>query len=83
MIRIRYNLTTRGVQQPLSLLRSRRSISSSGLRRRSGLARADRCAVKIEYKHSLAIRWMHWINFPLLALMIYSGLLIYWADSQH
>jgi thiosulfate reductase cytochrome b subunit len=39
--------------------------------------------VKIEYKHSLAIRWMHWINFPLLALMIYSGLLIYWADSQH
>jgi thiosulfate reductase cytochrome b subunit len=26
---------------------------------------------------------MHWINFPLLALMIYSGLLIYWADSQH
>ena len=44
---------------------------------------ADRCAVKIEYKHSLAIRWMHWINFPLLALMIYSGLLIYWADSQH
>src|SRR5215472_1152436 len=26
---------------------------------------------------------MHWINFPLLALMIYSGLLIYWAYSQH
>src|SRR6266478_8452310 len=39
--------------------------------------------VKIKYKHSLAVRWMHWINFPLLALMIYSGLLIYWADSQH
>jgi hypothetical protein len=39
--------------------------------------------VTIEPKHSLAIRWMHWINFPLLALMIYSGLLIYWADSQH
>jgi thiosulfate reductase cytochrome b subunit len=37
----------------------------------------------IEHKHSLAIRWMHWINFPLLAVMIYSGLLIYWADSQH
>jgi thiosulfate reductase cytochrome b subunit len=34
-------------------------------------------------KHPLAIRWMHWINFPLLALMIYSGLLIYWADSHH
>ena len=39
--------------------------------------------VTIEHKHSLAICWMHWINFPLLALMIYSGLLIYWADSQH
>src|ERR1700745_621884 len=39
--------------------------------------------VKINYKHSLAIRWMHWINFPLLVVMIYSGLLIYWADSQH
>jgi|SRR5258708_6805771 thiosulfate reductase cytochrome b subunit len=39
--------------------------------------------VRIKYKHSLAVRWMHWINFPLLALMIYSGLLIYWADSQH
>ncbi len=37
----------------------------------------------MEYKHSLAIRWMHWINFPLLAVMIYSGILIYWADSQH
>ncbi|HWZ01112.1 MAG TPA: hypothetical protein VNX17_08540, partial [Edaphobacter sp.] len=40
-------------------------------------------AITIEHKHSLAIRWMHWINFPLLAVMIYSGLLIYWADSQH
>src|SRR5215469_17482058 len=26
---------------------------------------------------------MHWINFPLLFLMIYSGILIYWADSQY
>ena len=39
--------------------------------------------VTIKCKHSLAIRWMHWINFPLLVVMIYSGLLIYWADSQH
>ena len=37
----------------------------------------------MKYKHSLAIRWMHWINFPLLVVMIYSGLLIYWADSQY
>ena len=39
--------------------------------------------VTVEYKHSLATRWMHWINFPLLFVMIYSGILIYWADSQH
>jgi thiosulfate reductase cytochrome b subunit len=39
--------------------------------------------VTIEHKHSLVIRWMHWINFPLLTVMIYSGLLVYWADSQH
>ena len=39
--------------------------------------------ITVEYKHSLATRWMHWINFPLLFLMIYSGILIYWADSQY
>ena len=27
-------------------------------------------------KHSRAIRWMHWINFPVLGIMIWSGLLI-------
>ena len=34
---------------------------------------------RLKYKHLLAIRWFHWINFPLLAIMIWSGLLIYWA----
>lgn len=33
----------------------------------------------LEQKHPRAIRWFHWLNFPLLALMIWSGLLIYWA----
>src|SRR5580698_5946777 len=46
-------------------------------------AAGDRAKIRIEYKHSLATRWMHWINFPLLFVMIYSGVLIYWADSQH
>jgi thiosulfate reductase cytochrome b subunit len=32
-------------------------------------------------KHPRAIRWMHWINFPVLSVMIWSGLLIYWGDS--
>lgn len=36
---------------------------------------------KIVEKHSLAIRWLHWINFPLLAIMIWSGVLIYWAND--
>jgi len=34
---------------------------------------------QLKKKHPLAIRWFHWINFPLLALMIWSGILIYWA----
>lgn len=37
----------------------------------------------LENKHPRAIRWMHWVNFPLLSVMIYSGILIYWADSHH
>lgn len=35
--------------------------------------------MKLQKKHPLAIRWFHWINFPILALMIWSGILIYWA----
>ena len=38
---------------------------------------------KLEKKHLLAIRWLHWINFPLLTLMIWSGLLIYWANAVY
>ena len=38
-------------------------------------------AKQIEKKHSLAVRWLHWINFPLLFLMIWSGILIYWANA--
>jgi thiosulfate reductase cytochrome b subunit len=38
---------------------------------------------RLEKKHPLAIRWFHWINFPLLGLMIWSGLLIYWANDVY
>ncbi len=31
-------------------------------------------------KHPRPNRWMHWINFPLLTIMIWSGIRIYWAD---
>ncbi|MBC6988412.1 cytochrome b/b6 domain-containing protein [Hymenobacter sp. BT491] len=38
---------------------------------------------KLVEKHPLAIRWFHWINFPVLALMIWSGILIYWANDVY
>ena len=37
----------------------------------------------MRHKHPLAIRWCHWINFPLLALMVWSGLWIYWANDVY
>ena len=36
----------------------------------------------LEKKHPLAIRWFHWINFPVLTMMIWSGILIYWATFK-
>jgi len=38
---------------------------------------------QLERKHPLAIRWFHWINFPLLALMVWSGAMIYWAHAVY
>jgi thiosulfate reductase cytochrome b subunit len=38
---------------------------------------------RLEEKHPLAIRWFHWISFPLLSLMIWSGLLVYWANDAY
>ena len=29
------------------------------------------------------IRWTHWVNFPVLAIMIWSGMLIYWANDEY
>ena len=34
-------------------------------------------------KHRRGNRWMHWINFPLLGIMIWSGLRIYWANRAY
>jgi thiosulfate reductase cytochrome b subunit len=33
--------------------------------------------------HPRAIRWLHWINFPLLFIMMWSGLRIYWAHDVY
>lgn len=38
---------------------------------------------RIVPKHKLAVRWYHWINFPLLLIMLWSGLLIYWANGVY
>ena len=40
---------------------------------------SERIAVE---RHRRGNRWMHWINFPLLTVMIWSGLRIYWADLR-
>jgi len=39
--------------------------------------------MKIREKHTLAMRWFHWVNFPMLAIMIWSGILIYWASDTY
>jgi len=36
---------------------------------------------RLEPKHPLPIRIFHWLNVPLLAVMLWSGLLIYWAND--
>lgn len=43
----------------------------------------DAAAKRLEKKHPLAIRWFHWVNFPVLFIMIWSGLLIYWANDVY
>jgi thiosulfate reductase cytochrome b subunit len=40
-------------------------------------------AKTIYKKHPLAIRWFHWINFPVLFIMIWSGFCIYWANHVY
>lgn len=37
----------------------------------------------IKYKHPLVMRWTHWVNFPVLLIMIWSGMLIYWANDEY
>lgn len=38
---------------------------------------------EIVLKHRRGNRWMHWINFPLLSIMIWSGLRVYWANRAY
>lgn len=43
----------------------------------------DETNITITEKHSRILRWTHWINFPLISLMIWSGILIYWANDAY
>lgn len=45
--------------------------------------RAAAVPARLVKKHPLAIRWLHWINFPTLFLMIWSGILILWANPAY
>ena len=49
---------------------------------RSSEAAAAGASIRLEQKHPLAIRWMHWVNFPVLFTMIVTGIWIYWNDSD-
>jgi thiosulfate reductase cytochrome b subunit len=46
-------------------------------------AKGRRAMKLLERKHPRATRWFHWLNVPLLAGMIWSGLLIYWANDVY
>jgi thiosulfate reductase cytochrome b subunit len=39
--------------------------------------------IVLQEKHKVATRWFHWVNFPLLLAMMFSGLLIYWAYDPY
>lgn len=39
--------------------------------------------MRLERKHSLPTRLFHWLNAPILLVMIWSGLLIYWAHGVY
>jgi thiosulfate reductase cytochrome b subunit len=39
--------------------------------------------VKIVEKHAAPLRVIHWLNVPFIALMIWSGLMIYWANDVY
>ncbi len=47
------------------------------------LLEEDAPQLRLVPKHPLAIRWMHWVNFPVLMIMIWSGVLILWANDVY
>ena len=42
----------------------------------------DPAPQQIENKHPLTQRWMHWVNFPLMLILLWSGILLYVDNSD-
>ncbi len=40
-------------------------------------------SLRLQAKHPRLVRWSHWINAPLLFILIWSGLMILWADDGY
>lgn len=49
----------------------------------AAVAPAPATRARVVPKHPLAIRWFHWVNFPILFAMMWSGLLILWAYDYY
>ena len=49
----------------------------------SNTASTDAPAPVARLKHPRATRWMHWVNFPVLLVMVWSGMRIYWANDVY
>ena len=60
-----------------------RSVGTENAVEEKSLMKNGAKRLEIKLKHSLAVRWFHWVNFPLLALMLWSGLWIYWANDVY
>lgn len=39
--------------------------------------------LQLAAKHPLPIRISHWVNVPVLSIMVWSGLLIYWSYDPY
>jgi thiosulfate reductase cytochrome b subunit len=48
-----------------------------------GVALGEKMIEHFQYTRSRWVRWTHWVNFPILFLMIWSGILIYWANPVY
>ena len=75
-----------GIQSELQVVRREPRMKDVSVNRVAGYDSRVEFAgpsIRLDRKHPLAIRWMHWVNFPVLFLLIWSGLLIYWNDSDN